>query len=363
MSNLINAEFKQYITKLINSTKNNIFVLNTHIEADLDDYSSLIAFLGYINQLKEQNAVKIETHICLSGELDPNFVALTPSCDYFWHDKDLLAYKSYFQTSLVESHELHLAVFGCSDLRRANGNPAIKFLLDQYSDPASLTTINFDHHINGEGWAEYNFVDDKLSSNAENLFEILKNAPNFTISPEVATNLMIGLVDDTVSFFAQSTTATTHKHAGELLELGCDVGQVRQIINQKWTIENVDKLNNLLKITQFLDISSLVWSKTGKPSDFAVVDCLSDSYVSGLFKNEILDILKTEMVIMLKIGTGINDHKLSIRCLPGAKINAIEIANHFGGAGHRLAAGAPVGSHDVNWLKTELVQFLKKSVI
>ncbi len=365
MSDSINVKFEQYILRLINSTKTQVFVLNTHIESDLDDYSSLMAFLEFLNQLKKHYNLKIETHICLSGNLDPNFVNLTPNSDYFWRDSDMKEYQNHFQstTTLTQTHDVQLGIFGCSDMRRTLGNPFISFIYKIYKDLGTLSTLNFDHHINGENWADFNFVDEKLSSNAENLFEILKNSPYFKLNPEVATNLMVGLVDDTVSFFAQSTTYLTHQHAGELIELGCDVGKVREIIHAKWTIENLDKLNNLLKKTDFLDISSLVWSKSGKRNDFAVIDCLSDSYVSGLFKNEILDILKTEMVIMLKNGPTLNDHKLSIRCLPEAKINAIEIANHFGGAGHKMAAGAPMGSHDITWLKAELVKFLEKSVI
>jgi nanoRNase/pAp phosphatase (c-di-AMP/oligoRNAs hydrolase) len=49
--------------------------------------------------------------------------------------------------------------------------------------------------------------------------------------------------------------------------------------------------------------------------------------------------------------------------LPESKVNAVDLATHFGGGGHRLAAGGSIDGHDVEWFKGELVQFLKKAQI
>ena len=355
--------FKFLADKVVNTTKTQVFILTTHLGADFDDFSSLVALLDYLNHLKSSKNLKIETHICLSGELDQNYLDLTPESDFFWRDEKFSDFSNYFKDFSEDSNIVYLSVFGCSDLKRALGNPYTNFIYNLNKEKPSFETLSFDHHIQGESWAKYNFVDDKASSNAENLLDILLTIPDYKLSSLSATNLMIGLVSDTVNFFASSTTNLTHKHAGELMSLGCDIAKVREIIHEKWTLSNLDSLNNLLKQTDFLDINTLEFSKNGKNQDFAVLDCSLDSDISSLFSNEILDILKTQMVVMIKVGSHVKDRKLSIRCLPQSKVNAVDLAVHFGGGGHRLAAGGSIDGHDTEWFKGDLIQFLKKSQI
>jgi nanoRNase/pAp phosphatase (c-di-AMP/oligoRNAs hydrolase) len=361
---LNSKNFKLLTEKILNTTQTQVFILTTHLGADFDDFSSLVALLDYLNHLKNSKHLKIETHICLSGELDQNYLDLTPESDFFWRDENFADFSDYFKDlSSNDSKIIYLSVFGCSDLKRALGNPYTNFIYNLNQGNPLFETLSFDHHIQGETWAKYNFVDDKASSNAENLLDILLTIPEYKLSAKTATNLMIGLVSDTVNFFASSTTNLTHKHAGELMSLGCDIAKVREIIHEKWTVENLNRLNILIQRAEFLDITSLTWSLKGSNTSFAVLDCSMDSDISSLFSNEILDILKTQMVVMIKTGAHPKDRKLSIRCLPESKVNAVDLATHFGGGGHRLAAGGSIDGHDVEWFKGELVQFLKKAQI
>jgi nanoRNase/pAp phosphatase (c-di-AMP/oligoRNAs hydrolase) len=360
----LSNEFVKFSQNIINTTKTQVFVLTTHLGADFDDFSSLVALLDYLNHLKLSKNLKIETHICLSGELDQNYLNLTPDSDFFWRDSQFAEFNDYFKhLSSDDSHILNLNVFGCSDLKRALGNPYTSSIYDLYKENANFVTLSFDHHIQGENWATFNFVDEQASSNAENLLDILLTQPNYKISATTATNFMIGLVSDTVNFFASSTTNLTHKHAGELMNLGCDIALVRAIIHNKWTVSNLNRLNVLISQTDYLDIETYTWHKNNLNTSFAVLDCSGDSEMSNLFSNEILDILKTPIVIMLKVGATSKDRKLSIRCLPESKLNAVDLASHFGGGGHRLAAGASIGNHDIDWFKGEFVQYLKKAQI
>jgi len=358
------TNFKLLSEKIINTTQTQVFILTTHLGADFDDFSSLVALLDYLNYLKHSKSLKIETHICLSGELDQNYLDLTPESDFFWKDEKFSDFSDYF-SDLSESNSniIYLSIFGCSDLRRALGNPYTNYIYNLNKESQSFETLSFDHHTQGETWAKYNFVDDKASSNAENLLNLLLSIPSYDIQPETATNLMIGIVDDTVNFFASSTSSLTHKHAGKLLSLGCDIALVRQISNLKWNTENLNRLNKLILSTDFLDTQSFTWSKINNPKSIAVVDCTMDSEIADIFPNEFLDILKVDMVIMVKANPVNSNNTLSIRCLPQKSLNAYDLSIHFGGGGHRLAAGANIDNHNTEWFKGELVQFLKKSQI
>jgi len=360
MPNLINQKiFNDFRETLINTKETQVFILTTHQGADFDDFSSLVGFLDYLNYIQTTFKLKIETHICLSGELDDDYLELTPNVNFIWRDLDEIKFQEYFKNSILKTDKVYnLVVFGCSDLKRMLGNPFSNFTYSLLNEAKRLVTFNFDHHIQGKSWANYNLVDEEASSNAENLLDILLSQLDYKISKNTATNLMIGLVSDTVNFFASSTTNLTHKHASELMNLGCDIAKVREIVHAKWTVENLTRLNDIIKKVEYLSLNDIIWTVENKKESIAVLDCTSDSEISNLFSNEILDILKTNIVIMIKNGQKQNDRKLSIRCLPESNVNAVDIATHFGGGGHRLAAGASIDGHDLIWFKEELVKYL-----
>lgn len=346
--------YQTWFNILISTPAPQLIVCSTHFGADYDDFSSLCCFLDFINTVKIQHNLKIETHICLSGNLETGYLDLTPEHDFMWKDETLLEFETDLNQKLnleVPPGNFHTAVFGCSDFKRAKGNPFLKFVLEHKENPnTSFYTLNFDHHVGGDNWASFNLVDDEASSNAENVLDILTSYSDYRPSPSIASNLMVGLVSDTVNFFANSTTDSTHTHAGQLMSYGCNIAQVREIINAKWTSVNLNRLNVLIQQTVYI-----------RPT-FAILDCSKDSEIAGLFSNEILDILKTEVVIMIKEGLDITEKKLSIRCLPRSPINAVELARHFGGGGHRLAAGATIDNFNSAEFTSQLENLLQSKL-
>ena len=130
----IYPDFEKLAQKILKTTETQVFILTTHLGADFDDFSSLVAFLDYLNYAKPS----LETHICLSGELDPKYLALTPSSSFFWKDSDFADFTDYFKADFSDKN-IYLSVFGCSDLKRTLGNPYSKVIYQKFNVAGCLT--------------------------------------------------------------------------------------------------------------------------------------------------------------------------------------------------------------------------------
>ncbi|GAB4144344.1 MAG: hypothetical protein OHK0017_02760 [Patescibacteria group bacterium] len=358
-SNEVQKNFNHWITQLESNSNRTVFFCSTHAGADYDDYSSLSCFIDFLQSISPKLKTKLETNICLSGSLDNLYMSLCPTPDNFWKDSEFSDFEKYVDDlSKDEDFNLQIAVFGCSDLKRVNGNPYLKKLLETFPD--KFTSLNFDHHIGGDDWATYNFVDDKASSNAENILDILTETTDYKPNTTISTNLMVGLVSDTLNFFASSASYFTHSHAGKLMGYGCNIATVREIMYQKWSVQNLDRLNELVKKVEYLDLDTYNWSSNHSRNSLALIDARTDSEVATLFKDECMDILKTKLLVLGKGKAGINKFGLSVRCLPESAVNASELAAYLGGGGHRLAAGVTLENMNYDQLKTALADSVKQ---
>jgi len=105
----------------------------------------------------------------------------------------------------------------CSTPQRMGG------LLDLARQACSV--IHIDHHKNTQAYGTFNLIDDQASSNAEQVFDILKKlgAP---LTPGIATCLYVGIVTDTGRFQYSNTTPRTLRIAAQLLEAGIPAAEI-----------------------------------------------------------------------------------------------------------------------------------------
>jgi phosphoesterase RecJ-like protein len=86
---------------------------------------------------------------------------------------------------------------------------------------AALPVLIVDHHVTNDGAGTLNLIRPAAASTCELLF-VLFQAMGLTITPAIATCLLLGLTTDTQSFQTSATTAETLRAAAGLLELGAD---------------------------------------------------------------------------------------------------------------------------------------------
>lgn len=210
--------------------------------------------------------------------------------------------------------------------------------------------INIDHHFSNDYYADINWVDPHASAVSEMAVKLCKklDAP---ITPDIASHLYCGIVSDTGSFQFSNTNAEAFKACSELVSHGANPIKVSEHLFNNNPPEKIKLLGYVL--------STLQMNETG---DVAVITMFKE-HLDKLNLKEIetedittltRSIKGVKMVLFFK-QMAEDTFRVSLRSKGSA--NAAEIAEYFGGGGHRHAAGFTVkGKHE------ELIQDIPKKV-
>lgn len=195
-------------------------------------------------------------------------------------------------------------------------------------------TINIDHHITNNGYANLNIVDSEASSTGEVLFEIMSKS-GWEISLNTANALYTAVLTDTGSFRFGNTTAKALSTVAKLVEIGVKPAEI-----YKYCYESNSKEHTLF---QAYCISNAIFSDDGKIAYMIVYKKdmerfnLAEDCTEGL--TEKLRAIKTVQVAFLvkQIAPAIS--KISMR---SEETDVSQICAKFGGGGHKLAAGCTI---------------------
>lgn len=83
--------------------------------------------------------------------------------------------------------------------------------------PETLRTVNIDHHLSNNGYAEINLVDPSYGALGQMIYDLF-DLWKIQITPEIAANLFIGIYTDT-QFKYPRTNSETFRIAGELAKI------------------------------------------------------------------------------------------------------------------------------------------------
>jgi phosphoesterase RecJ-like protein len=220
--------------------------------------------------------------------------------------------------------------------------------------------INIDHHYSNDYYGDIDWVDPEASAVAEMAFKLGKHL-NIQLSAPVANHLYCGIVSDTGSFQFSNTNAEAFKVCYELVNFGASPIQVSERLFNNNPAEKIKLLGLVLSTLQLND--------TG---EIAIITMFKE-YLDSLNLKEIdtedittltRSIKGVEIVLFFK-EIAKDTYRVSIRSKGAA--NAAMIAEHFGGGGHRHAAGFTVtGRHktlirEIPKTVQELLQTMKKT--
>jgi phosphoesterase RecJ-like protein len=189
-----------------------------------------------------------------------------------------------------------------------------------------------DHHEQEEDLLAGNFIQKSASSTAEILYQLLREM-NVTIDKEMAQALFTGIVYDTGSFIYPKTTALTFEIARDLVARG-----VRPNIVYSRLYES-NSISALILQTRVLSTLELFFA-----NHVAVLtmtrEMVVDSGANYEEADQLINIPLRSEDIRVSVFFKQNPAGL-LRCSLRSKanINIAEIAQSFGGGGHRTAAG------------------------
>jgi len=312
--------------KMISAAQN--IVLSTHEEPDADGLGSMLA-LEYALRKINKNPVSF-SQMPLSKTLSflPGQENIKKILPYQKEKIDLIIGLDYGSIERLEIKKQH------PDL--------------------SCLFLTFDHHCPGKNQPGFKIIDTNCSSTSELIYKFLVFS-QIPIDNNIATCLLSGIVDDTGAFQHTSTTAETLKIASQLMLCGArwkGISEAKKQSSAKekalalsQAFENIEIDKEYCLASSFISYSVLQESNSG----------FKETKIVGFLNS----IAETKIAVFLIEKTpGVID--VSLRSQKKHDINVAKIARHFGGGGHKLAAGFRTDASNEQAL-VKIKSFLEKN--
>jgi len=213
-----------------------------------------------------------------------------------------------------------------------------------------------DHHFSNDYFANYNFVDITASSTCELVYRLLDGFIEFDTN--IAAALYSGMVSDTGGFRNATTGKETLEAASRLIATGIPFTQIYTALINLRTYTELKLLSRVLDVCKRTENSQIVYacitSDMMKNLEGAADATIQD--LEGVV--EYLINIRHAQVSLLIYERTETEVKMSMR---SKEINVGEIAQKFGGGGHKLAAAA-IANCSVFELRDKVIPVIQQAL-
>jgi phosphoesterase RecJ-like protein len=193
---------------------------------------------------------------------------------------------------------------------------------------SARSTINIDHHVSNDRFADINLVDPEGASSSELAYDLVRRMGG-TPNIEEATCFYTGIVTDTGRFQYANTSPATLRAAAELREIGVDHERIATEVYESTSFGYLQALGVVLFRARLED--GLVWSRLDQ-KDLGELDLDETEH----FIDALRTVRESRLAVLLKeLPTG--GYKASLRSR--GEVDVAEIARSLGGGGHSRASG------------------------
>ncbi|MCH8049663.1 DHH family phosphoesterase [Patescibacteria group bacterium] len=217
-----------------------------------------------------------------------------------------------------------MIIFDCSD------GEYIKEFLPAVKYPAPL--VVFDHHSSNPSYGNINLIEAESASTADVVWRFIKEA-GFPMNKEAAQCILTGICTDTGLFLTSNTTAACLEAAHELSKHGA---KLQEIVRETMMNRSVPTLKlwglAFERLFRHEGLGAVATAITQNDIQSLGVE-EADTKALSNFLNSMLE--GTDVVLVLKE----SDDGAVKGSLRSRKRNVQEIAERFGGGGHKKAAG------------------------
>lgn len=311
--NMDSLSDRTYLTRELQSRADEFFrwiesardiVIGTHVNPDGDALGSALALSHWLDR-------KGVPHEVLCAHAPPDNLRFLPGCERIR------------QAPQRREHDLAI-VLDLESMRRLGA------VRDWFEQAPRMALV--DHHVPDEAPGDLRIVDSGAPATACILADMLVHR-KATLSPEIATCLLTGIVTDTGSFRFQNTTAHAMHLAAQMVEAGANLAQVSAEVYQCKSLASVRLLAYTLEHMELACEGRLAWSVL--PHEAYLQAEGTDEHTEGIV-NEMLAIKSVEIAALIR------EHQPGrIRCSlrSRGKYDVAAAARQFNGGGHRAAAG------------------------
>jgi phosphoesterase RecJ-like protein len=212
--------------------------------------------------------------------------------------------------------------------------------------------LNIDHHPTNTNFGVINIVEPDAVATAEILYDLSPHF-GFEMDAEIATNLLTGLVTDTIGFRTSNVSPKVLEVAARLIEYGAQLNDVYYrslncrnfVAAQYWGrgLSHLERRDGMVWCSLTLDDRKQVGYPGQDDADLI-------NFLSTIDEAEIYLIFVEQP-----------DGKVKVSWRSRGDVNVAEVASEFGGGGHHQAAGALV-TGDLEQVKTRVLTITKASV-
>jgi phosphoesterase RecJ-like protein len=316
--------------------KSNNILLHLHPSPDGDSVGSVLAMMHFLKKIgKNVTVIQGDSEFPLSFKSVPGSDKIIP--------------ESYFSVD-INKYDLFI-ILDSSTKKQISKIGDVEF-------PKNLRTINIDHHLTNEKFADINLIDSKSPAASQIVYQLLQEF-NYKIDKKTAACLYVGIYTDTGGFKYFNPSWKIFDAASKLVKINPDVHQII------FDIDNSDSSDRL----KFISI--LLGSVETYFSDHVAIASISNQTIienninnTALNTSEVSNMLKSVIgwdigICMIEINPG--TVKLSFRTRDSKiyDLSRAAVATGIGG-GHRAAAGATIYAN-LEDAKKEIVKILKKT--
>jgi phosphoesterase RecJ-like protein len=226
---------------------------------------------------------------------------------------------------------------------------------------SSVPILNIDHHISNTRFGQLHLIDPTAASATEVLYHWFLQEPSYakSLTADVATLLLTGLITDTRSFQNPNTTPRSLEVAAELLELGARQQEIIQHIYKTKPLSTLKIWGRALNRIQIDRESGIVWSSVSR-EDLAEMGATSKE-THGILDELISTIPDADVHVLF---TELEEGGLKASMRSSTAVNVSKLAGEtYGGGGHAQAAGFRVPQFSNFELQVlESIQKLKEGI-
>ncbi len=277
-------------------------LLVSHIRPDGDAVGSLLG-LGWSLKAAGKN-----TQMVLNDGVPHNLLYLPGSDE--------------IQKKARQSYDLSI-VLDCSDLERSG----------KVFNDSLPPDINIDHHPTNTAFARYNLVESRSVATAEILARYIPQW-GLPLPPEAASALLTGMLTDTLGFRTPNMKPDVLRLAATLMEQGADLPTLyfRALVQRDFQavrlwgegLRRLQRTGRIVWTTLTLEDKQLIDYSGRDDADLInVLSSIGDADIALIFVEQ-------------------NAERVKISWRSQQPFDISQVAVHFGGGGHKNAAGAEV---------------------
>lgn len=318
---MILKSYKQCYEALKTLNPNTPIYIAGHINPDYDSICSCIVLY---NLLKKQNK---KAYILLEDQGQ----AVLPFTNQNIEIKTTIHEENYCFISLDLNEQKRLGSFE-------------KFVAK------AQVSFNIDHHQNNTYFSTYTLSRPKLSSTCEMIYLVAKHEPNF-LDKDNCSLLYCGMLNDTNGFTRRLTKSTLYI-AQKFINKGIDYKQIIKSTFTVRTLEEVKATANLVNHIIFDGFHYVVVDKSKEEFKNLSYNSIVKRIAEDLRRISDFDTL----VLFIK-----TDNKVQAKVMTNSSENANQIAEIFGGGGHKKEAGFTVFDEEISNMVLKIKNFLLKN--